>query len=370
MPILVRTVTILNRVKDYDEARRLLDQADQLNLHSPDLDKLRLRDDFQQGKLPEVEDALEKIVSQDPNDADSRLNLAVIRIRTKKYDEAQKILDDLKAKTPDSMPVTRVQISLYVQQGNADEAIRLCDQIVDKLHNVSAYILRARVYTALKPYEKPSEDFYAKALEDFGRIIALDPKKAEGWASRADFYRVIGRAREGVPDIRKALDLAPDNRTLQRLAVMLFVDSRDPSLMGEAEILLDKALAAFEKAPPTSAQGPELAEYARLQMLKAQVLVTKRTGPGIEEARRILRDVTTSVPTQPEAWQLLAQIELDQEEPARALDVALQGLAHNEGKASGPLLLLKARAEKARSPAMAALTLKGLLDQNPITWRS
>ena len=100
-------------------------------------------------------------------------------------------------------------------------------------------------------------------------------------------------------------------------------------------------------------------------MLKAQVLVTKRTGPGIEEARRILRDVTTRLPTQPEAWQLLAQIELDQEEPGRALDVALQGLAHNEGKSSGPLLLLKARAEKARSPAMAALTLKGLLDQEP-----
>jgi tetratricopeptide (TPR) repeat protein len=202
-------------------------------------------------------------------------------------------------------------------------------------------------------------------LEDFGRIIALDPNNAEGWALRADFYRVISRVREGVPDIRKAMELAPENRAIQRLAVMLFVDARDPSLMGEAEILLDKALAPFEKTPPTGTQGPELAEYARLQMLKAQVLVTKHTGPAIEEARRILRDVTTRLPTQPEAWQLLAQIELDQEEPGRALDVALQGLAHNEGKGSGPLLLLKARAEKARSPAMAALTLKGLLDQEP-----
>ena len=124
-------------------------------------------------------------------------------------------------------------------------------------------------------------------------------------------------------------------------------------------------LAPVEKTPPTSALGHELAEYARLQILKAQILVTKRTGPGIEEARRILRDVTTRLPTQPEAWQLLAQIELDQEEPGQALDVALLGLAYNKDKGSGPLLLLKARAEKARSPAMAALTLKGLLDQEP-----
>lgn len=365
VPILVHTIAVLNQVKDYDAVRRLLDQADQLNLHSPDLNKLRLRDDFQQGKLTEVENALEQMLIQDPNDADSRLNLAVIRIRARKYAEAQKLLDELRAKTPDSNQVATVQISLYVEQGKTEEAIRLCSQIVDKLHNVSAYMLRARVYTTLKPYEKPSEDFYAKALEDFGRIIDLDPKNAEGWASRADFYRVIRRAREGVADIRKALELAPDNRTLQRLAVMLFLEARDLSLTGEAETLLDKALAPFEKTPPTSAQGSELAEYVRLQMLKAQVLVTKRTGPGIEEARRILRDVTTRLPTQPEAWQLLAQIELDQEEPGRALDVALQGLAHNEGKGSGPLLLLKARAEKARSPAMAALTLKGLLDQEP-----
>jgi tetratricopeptide (TPR) repeat protein len=41
----------------------------------------------------------------------------------------------------------------------------------------------------------------------------------------------------------------------------------------------------------------------------------------------------------------------------------LRGLAHNEG--NGPLLLLKARAEKGRSPAQAAQTLKGLLDQDP-----
>ncbi|MCX5647396.1 MAG: tetratricopeptide repeat protein [Phycisphaerae bacterium] len=363
VPILVRTIATLYQAKDYDAARRLLDQADRRNLHDPGLDKLRLWDDAQQGKLTEVEIALEKMVSRDPNDTASGLRLAAIYTQQKKYGEAQKILDHLRTKMPDSMPVATVQINLYIQQGKAEEAIRLCSQIVDKLPNAPAYMLRARVYTALKQYEKPSEDFYAKALEDFGRIIALDPKNAESRASRADFYRVIRRARDGVPDIRKALELAPDNRTLQRLAVMLFVDSRDPSLLGEAETLLDKALAPLEKAPPTSAQGPELAEYAQLLMLKAQILVTKGSGPGIDEACRILRDVTARQPALPEAWRLLGQIELDQEEPDKALDVAVQGLVHNKG--SGPLLLLKARAEKARSPAMAALTLKELLDQEP-----
>ena len=58
---------------------------------------------------------------------------------------------------------------------------------------------------------KALRDCDEKALEDFGRIIALDPKKAENWAARADFYRVTGRMREGIADVRKALELAPDN---------------------------------------------------------------------------------------------------------------------------------------------------------------
>jgi tetratricopeptide (TPR) repeat protein len=73
--------------------------------------------------------------------------------------------------------------------------------------------------------------------------------------------------------------------------------------------------------------------------------------------------VTGSEPKLAEAWELMARLELSQEEPTKALDATLRGLAHSPDHR--PLLLLKARAEKVRSPAMAALTLKGLLDQNP-----
>lgn len=355
LSVLVRTATILDRVKAFDEVRRLLDQADQKNLHDPVLDRLRLLDDLRIGKLGTAADALEKMVQQDPNDTSVRLSLALIRMREKKYEEAQKILDELKAQMPDSTPVIGAQIALYVQQGNTAEAIRFCDQTVEKFHDASAYILRARTYFALKQNDK--------ALEDFGRVIALDPKQAQGWAARADFYRMIGRVRDGIPDVKKALALAPDNAAIQRLAATLFIAAGDMSLAGNAEAIVDKALAAFEKPPMANTGDPKAAEYTQLRLLKARVLMLKGTGPGVESARRILREVTSSEPKLAEAWQGLAQLELSQEDPAKALDAALRGLAHNPD--NGPLLLLKARAEKVRSPAMAALTLKGLLEQNP-----
>ena len=355
VPVIVRTVLALNKVREFDEARAILDRAQQQNLQSPDLEKLRLQDDLRRGNVTSATSILEGMLSRDPNDTGSALNLALMRMRDKKYDEAQKILTDLRTKRPEAMDVTAVQVSLYVQQGNTDEAIRLCDQMVEKLKDATAYGLRARTYLALKQNDK--------ALEDLGRMITLEPKKAESWAARADFYRTIGRVREGIPDARQALTLAPDNLVIQRLAALLFIASGDLTLIGEAEAILDKSLATFEKAPPANGGGSQIAEYIQLQLLKAQVLMLKGTGPGIDGARRLLREITANQPKMAEAWQWLAQLELSQEDPSRASDVALQGLTHNPG--NGPLVLLKARAEKVRSPAVAALTLKGLSDQNP-----
>ena len=60
----------------------------------------------------------------------------------------------------------------------------------------------------------------------------------------------------------------------------------------------------------------------------------------------------------------MAQLELQQEEPGRALDIATRGLAHNEQNKQ--LLLLKAIAEKRLSPSVAALTtLPTLAKQYP-----
>ena len=216
--------------------------------------------------------------ARDPNDHRLPAESGVDSLQERKYEAAQKTLDTLKAKPPDAkvkppdeMEVLRTQIRLYAEQGKADEAIHLCDQIVAKLHNAAAYTLRGAGLRhpetihpeAIRPetydpkqYEKTLRDFDEKALADFGQIIALDPQKAESWAARADFYRVSGRVREGIADIRKALELAPDNLAIQKLAALLFIASGEPSFLGEADTLLDKALAAFEKSPPTNAEEP------------------------------------------------------------------------------------------------------------------
>ncbi|OHB64328.1 MAG: hypothetical protein A2Y77_12775 [Planctomycetes bacterium RBG_13_62_9] len=355
VPILVRAIRALNKMKEFNEAGGLLDRAMQLDPNHLDLQRLQLEANVRQKDWPEASRILEQLADKDANDTSVVLWMAQIRMLEGKLDEAQKILDDLKARTPDSNSVTGLQIDLHLRRGDPNEAIRLCDEMVARGRTAPAYIVRASTYGILGQNER--------ALEDYGRAIAVEPKSANIWAVRADFYRTLGRINEAISDVRQAMALSPDSPTIQRLAALLFIASGDLSLLGEAEAMLDKAVAALDKTLATNKTDALSMEYSQLKLLKARVSVLKRTGPGIEEARRILHELTRSQPKFPEAWELMARIELEQGEPGKALDIALRGLAHNEDNRQ--LLLLKALAEKDRSPSLAALTLKGLLDSNP-----
>jgi tetratricopeptide (TPR) repeat protein len=76
-----------------------------------------------------------------------------------------------------------------------------------------------------------------------------------------------------------------------------------------------------------------------------------------------LQSITEKRPEVTEAWLLLAQIALQEAEPAEAIDLALRGLVHNPNDRN--LLLLKARAEAARSPELALPTMRALWELDP-----
>ena len=340
--VVIRTAAALFKAEEFGEAQEILDKAAERDLYHPDLQKLQLQSHLRRGELTSASGILEQFIDQDPNNISASLSLALIHMRQKRFEEAGTILDDLKTKMPDSVSVTAAQIQLRIEQGNPAEAIRLCDETVNGLGSAFAYMLRAQTYVVLKENDK--------ALEDFDRAITTEPKRAEIWGARADFYGSIGRIDDAVADIREALTLAPDNASIQKRAVFLLLASGQPSLIREAETLLDKALAVNTQDP-------------QLKVFKARALLQKRTAPAIEQARRMLREVTDEYPKSAEAWDVMGRLELQQGQPGRAVDVALRGLAHNPDDKR--LLLLKAHAEGIRSPMLAVPTLKVLADQYP-----
>jgi tetratricopeptide (TPR) repeat protein len=352
--IITQTVAALYRsggAADLADADKYLKRAGEQQLTHPDLEKLeiygqgmRWRDQIRRGAIDSASDTLQQLVQRNPNDVSASLALAGISMQQGRLDEAEVILKGLEAKGLETkslqyVSVMQARTRLYILRGNVQEALRLCDETVQKNGQAIAYLLRAWTYAGLKENEK--------AIEDFGQAVAMDPNNA---VDRAGFYQVIGRRQEAIQDIRKVLSLPAGGQSVLQRVIPMCLATGSRTLIQEAETALDSACTANPNAP-------------ELKLLKAQFLLSRRTKQSIEQGQRLLREITAARPQLSQAWNLLGRLELSQGQPGRALDTALSGLSHNERDRE--LLLLKAEAEAARSPALALPTLRPLLTQYP-----
>jgi tetratricopeptide (TPR) repeat protein len=340
--IIVPTVSALYKANEYDRADEILRRAANEKLFHPELKRLELQSYLRRGELSSASNILENLLADDPNNRSICLSLALLKMRQSRFAEADELLTKLKVQEPNSLPVTVAQIELNVRQDKSAEAISLCDEMVNKFNSASAYVLRARTYAMLGQADK--------AEEDFKRATVIEPNNAEAWTAKSDFYRSTAQLDTAIADIRKAMSLEPDNLGIYKRAVSLFLASSDRNIVREGENILDKALTS----------NPEDVE---LRLFKARSLLTEGTAPSIELAASILQKITEDQPKIAQAWILLGEITLRQGQPTKAMDIALQGLVHQPNDKS--LLLLKARAESVRSPALAIPTLKALRELDP-----
>jgi len=340
--IIVPTVAALYKANEIDRADEILQTAAGQKLFHPDLKKLEAQSFLRRGEMGSASDILEGLLTDDPNNRAICLSLSLLKMRQEKFEEAGRLLDSLKIQEPNSLPVAVAQIEWNIRQGKSDEALVLCDEVVNNLNDAPAYILRARTLVSLR---EPN-----KAIEDFNQAITKEPNNAGAWVARGDFYRSIGRTDQAVDDIQKALSVDPENLKIQKRAVSLFLSSTNTDRALQGRKILDKALT----------ENPEDID---LRLYKARSFLAEETAPAIDEAERVLRDITAEQPKVGEAWVLLGEILRRQGQPKEAMDTALQGLVHKPNDRA--LLLLKARIEQRRSPALAIPTLRLLHEMDP-----
>jgi len=340
--VVIPAVAALYNARQYDEAEQVLNRASRQKLYHPELQRLQLQNYLRQGQLDSASDMLQNLIDNDPNNQTACLSLALLRIQQGEYDQASGLLDKLKILDPKSLPVTAAQIQLNIRQDKKAEALRICDEMVKSLNNASAYVLRARTYATLGQS--------GEAIKDLNHAVSIEPDNVEVWVARSDFYRTTGQLKEASADIKSALDMDSDNVQLQKRAIPLFLASGQRDMIQKGKDLLEKALASN-------------AEDVQLQLLKARSVLVEGTAPAIENAKQILQTITKDQPEISDAWVLLGEIAIKQGQPGDAMDAALGGLAYAPNYKS--LLLLKARAEAAKSPVLAIPTLKLLHEMEP-----
>jgi tetratricopeptide (TPR) repeat protein len=340
--IIIPAVPALYRAREYDQADEILNRALQKELYHRELQKLQVQSYLRRGQLSPASDIVEDILRRDPNDQATRFTLALLKVRQKQFGQAEQLLAELKSQDPDLLAVTYAQVQLNILQDKREEACKICDELVGKLNNASAHILRARTYTAVGQAND--------AAEDLERATAIEPNNVEVWIARSEFYRSMDRPDLAVADIEQALSLSPDNVQIQKRAISLLLASSERDTFDKGRILLHKALQS----------NPEDIE---LRLSKARLLLAEGTAPAIRNAQQVLQNMTEEHPAVVQAWVLLGEIFLGQADPAKAIDAAMRGLVHQRNDKS--LLLLKARAEAGQSPALAIPTFKSLRELDP-----
>ncbi len=340
--VLIPAIAALYNARQYDEAEQILSRASRQDIFHPELSKLQLRSYLRHGELDMASDILEDLLINDPNNQAACLSLALLKMQQNQFEEAGKLLIELKTKAPDSIPVTAAQVQLYIRQNKTEEALRLCDDMINNLKNASAYVLRARTYTLIGQNDK--------AADDFGHAVSVEPNNVDVWISSSDFNRSLGRVDKAIADIDKALTISPNDIRVQKRAISLFHGSEESTRLSQARSLLEAAL----KSNPDDVQ---------LRLLKARSMLAEGTVPAIENAELVLKEITNTNPEVSDAWVLLGDISLRRAQPGAAVDIAMLGLAHKPNDKS--LLLLKARSEAVRSPILAVPTLKLLCELDP-----
>ncbi len=340
--IIVSTVAVMYKAKEYEQADEILNRATKQSFFGPQISKLKLQSYLRKGEFDSAETVLEDLMVKDPNNHTISLSLALLKMRDNKYGQARALLNKLKAEQPDVLPVTIALVELNVRQKKNEEALALCNEMIRQHGSALAHILRGKTHLMLGRNRL--------AQEDFEQAITIEPENVQAWISQSNFNRSMGRYEEAFENIQKALALNPANLQIQKRVIAALLSSSKTDKFSQCRELVDKALSL----------NPQDIE---LQLYKARCVLAKGTAPAIEQAQRILQKITEEKPGIADAWALWARIYLEQAQFGQAMDTVLRGLTYSPNDKN--LLLLKARVEAARAPALAIPTLKLLNDREP-----
>jgi len=340
--IVARLASALYGANEFDRAETVLQQAAKNGVEHPDLKRMELQGYLKRGQLNSASDVMGQLLKDDPNNDQVGLSLSLLKMRQGDFIGARTLLNGIAERNGNSFVVTAAQIELKVREGKNDDAMQLCDKLVQEKNNAFAYVVRGRV--------KASLDDKQSANEDFKKAVEMEPNNVDALMAKIEFAGSAGMIDEAIADAEKALVLAPDNVAVQQRAVALLLSSNKAQLRERGESILNSAIEA----------NPD---DTGLRLQKARLLLNAGTAPAIEEATAILEKITESRPAQAEAWALLAQTAIRQGLTSKAIDVASRGLVYRPNDKS--LMLLKGRAEAVRSPLLAIPTLKSILEQEP-----
>ena len=241
-------------------------------------------------RYADAEKLIREELHQKPDDVNLMEQLASIYKAQGKYDEALSVYHSALDQNPKNTDILKKLGELYAEHGQQDLAAEQWAKIAqDDPDQAYRYQQLGAIYT--------SHQMYEKAVEAYETAIGLNPKDAQYYSWLADVYKIQGQIDMAVNTYLRALSVVdigysrrdtliqsmaeiyegPQKqrlfeRVIDRLKVMLRMDSQNPSLVVSlAEVYfysgnLDLALKHFKMLPQLypADRGHILEKYAQI----------------------------------------------------------------------------------------------------------
>jgi len=345
LSIVIPTVKALQDAKEFEEADDILKRVASRDLTDPYLDRLQVNSYLQQGNVTSAAALMESYLQDDPNNVSIALALARLKIGQKEYDGGKAMLDKIKESTHDAatiFAVEQLEVQVLLQQGLSDQALQLCNSLVDAYKDADSLKLRYNVKVLLGQINE--------AIEDLDKAIEYNQNDANLWAEKSRLYWSQQKKMNAMDAMDKALLLAPNDPNIVVQVTDLFIATQEADRLLTAKALLEQV----------SEQHPD---DHRLKTQKVRLILMEGDAASQIQAEVLLEQLTIDHPKEASVWLMLGELLMGRKDWAKAQNVAIRGLT--QLKENFALLGLKARAEAQISPSFAVQTLEAMLEQSP-----
>ena len=134
---------------------------------------------------------------------------------------------------------------LYIQTNRLADAVALAeDMLKQNPNNLDARRMLGRIYLRLASGNtqqgRIDESFLRKAIEQYQKVTAKDPKDADSWVMLGRLYRASSNSPDAEKAFNSALQVDPDNEDALTGLAMMYADLGDTKAIEKLKALTDK----------------------------------------------------------------------------------------------------------------------------------
>lgn len=172
-----------------------------------------------QGKLDDAEELYNKVLEQDPENAEVLNFLGIINLQKFRLSKAEEFIQKAIAISPEQYFYENLA-KVYLEMEDSQNAIKLYKELLDKQPENFDYVFNlASAYKVARDYKN--------AIKMYERAIELQPENPDSYYNMGLILNNLSKPQEAIKYYKKAVELCPDDTETRYFTGITYFRNRD-----------------------------------------------------------------------------------------------------------------------------------------------